>query len=262
VSTWVGSMIWQPTKWFQVSSGVIDSGASAENFADNFFKTATFFQQYTFAYKIAEKPGNLRLIWALNTKDGVDLEDPLNFTSVDGRPRINFRNPIRRNDSSFAFMANFDQYLFTIDPKASQEDPQSSETSQHHSADRVYVPTPGLGVFGRFGIGPESQNLISLFGSFGISGVGLIPGREYDQFGFGWYYVGISDDLSDFINDSTLLSDALPVDGADENGLEAYYNFAITPAMQLSADVQYIFNPEFSTEKHTLILGGRLQIDF
>lgn len=24
VSTWVGSMIWQPTKWFQVSSGVID----------------------------------------------------------------------------------------------------------------------------------------------------------------------------------------------------------------------------------------------
>ncbi len=262
VSTWGTGIVWQPAKWFQLMTAVIDSNASAENFADDFFKDATVFQEFNFAYKIAERPGNLRLIWGLNTKDSIDLEDPINFRSFNGRRIVNFRDPIRTNNSSFAFLVNFDQYLFTVDPEATQEYHQRSETSHHHIAHRVYAPPPGLGVFGRFGIGPESENLISLFASFGVSGVGLIPGREYDQFGIGWYYVGISDELNDFINDSTLLSDALPDDGAAENGLEVYYNFAITPAIQLTADAQYIFNPEFSTENHALILGGRLQIDF
>ena len=262
VSTWGSAIIWQPAKFFQLISGVLDPNASAENFADDFFKDATVFQEFNFAYKIAERPGNLRLIWALNTKDSSNLEEPLNFRIVNGQPVVDFRDPIQKNDSSFAFLANFDQYLFTTNPKATQEYHQRSETSHHHIAHRVYAPPPGLGVFGRFGIGPESENLVSLFASFGISGIGLIPGREYDRFGLGWYYVGISDDLLDFINSSTLVSDTFPSDGAAENGLEFYYNFAITPAIQLSADVQYIFNPEFSTENHALILGGRLQVAF
>ena len=252
VSTWGAAVVWQPNKWFQHISAVVDPNASAENFADDFFKDATLFQQFAFAYKIAERPGNLKLFWALNTKDGGLRKTSTEFVTRSGRRIINFRDNLGSRSSSFMFGANFAQYLFTI----------AREDNRDDSPRREYVPAPGLGVFGRLGVGPESENLISLFGSFGLSGVGLIPGREYDQFGLGWYYVGISSQLRDRINSSEVLTNVLTSDGASENGLEFYYNFAITPAIQLTADVQYIFNPEFAREDHALVLGGRLQVAF
>ena len=129
LSTWAAGVVWQPNPWFHVLTAVFDPNASAQNFVDDFFKDVVIFQEFDFAYKIAERPGNFRLAWVLNTKDGVDLEDPLNFRTFRGRPIINFRSPINKRDSSFAFTLNFDQYLFTIDPSATDEYHQRSETS-------------------------------------------------------------------------------------------------------------------------------------
>ena len=47
----------------------------------------------------------------------------------------------------------------------------------------------------------------------------------------------------------------------DEVGVEAYYNFAITPWLNVSADVQWI-DPGISNTDDELILGLRLNTRF
>jgi porin len=147
---------------------------------------------------------------------------------------------------------NFDQYLFTIEPT----------TESEKQARKFYTPR-GLGIFGRFGIGPSDSNFINSFYSLGIGAKGIIPGREYDQFGFGWYYLDIADGTVDLLREVEVLLGETGDDFNNETGLEAYYNFAVTPALQLTFNAQYIFNPFLSTKSDgVFVLGGRVNINF
>lgn len=91
----------------------------------------------------------------------------------------------------------------------------------------------------------------------------MIPGRDYDRFGVGWYFVHISSDLKDLLGD-------VRADPKNEQGVELFYNLELTPAAHLTADLQFIIDP-FRTRlplqnpdsRHLAIAGGlRLQIDF
>jgi porin len=68
--------------------------------------------------------------------------------------------------------------------------------------------------------------------------------------GIGIYAMFASDDL----NDSKFLDGQLD----DETGIEAFYNFAITPWLQLSADVQWIDPGIKASDDDTWVLGTRL----
>ena len=60
------------------------------------------------------------------------------------------------------------------------------------------------------------------FYSLGIGGKGVIPNRASDQYGFGFYYIDISNPkLQGLFQSIKLLR--------DEYGFEAFYNLAITP---------------------------------
>ena len=79
---------------------------------------------------------------------------------------------------------------------------------------------------------PEDRNPWKITISGGIGARGIIPGRPHDRMGVGVYSMLVSEDLN-----------RQPVVGGilgDEVGVEAFYNFAITPSQQLSADAQYI----------------------
>lgn len=52
------------------------------------------------------------------------------------------------------------------------------------------------------------------------------------MFGIGYYYYNLSDDLQ------SAVARALPLD--DEQGVEIYYNFALTGWLRLTADLQWI----------------------
>jgi len=115
---------------------------------------------------------------------------------------------IAKEDSSWSVYYNFDQYLY--EPKKGQ----------------------GIGVFGKFGATDGKANPIHHFYSIGIGGKGAIPGRPLDQFGIGYYYMDLSHPkLTGIISEKFL---------RDEYGVEAYYNFAITPWMKLTPDIQII----------------------
>ena len=66
----------------------------------------------------------------------------------------------------------------------------------------------------------------------GVGGTGLIPGRSLDNWGVGYYYAALSPYLKDSL--------APIVTIGDEQGLEFFYDFAVTPWLTLGADLQII----------------------
>lgn len=132
---------------------------------------------------------------------------------------------------SWCLAYNFDQALYV-----SPEDPE-----------RMW------GVFGNFGIADQNPSPVRWFASAGISGASTMAGRQADSFGVAYFYLGVSEPLK---NLAPLL---LPL--RDEQGVELYYNMAITPWCQITPDLQVI-TPFRDRAATSLICGLRAMIDF
>ena len=66
----------------------------------------------------------------------------------------------------------------------------------------------------------------------GLGGKGMVPGRPKDNWGIGYYYDGISHYIKDALAPAVTLR--------NEQGVELFYNFALTPWFVLGADLQVI----------------------
>ena len=78
----------------------------------------------------------------------------------------------------------------------------------------------------------------------GFGGKGLIPRRENDRYGLGFYYLDVNNpELQGLFRTTKLLR--------DEYGFEAFYNIAITPWLQLTPDLQVVRG----AQKHKITLG-------
>ncbi|HXY54614.1 MAG TPA: carbohydrate porin [Nitrospirota bacterium] len=140
-----------------------------------------------------------------SSKDYTSLNQNLRFIVANGA--------IEQKDYTWAVYYNFDQYLY--EPKKGSGQ--------------------GWGIFGRFGASDGDPNPVHYFISIGVGGRGVIPGRPLDGFGLGYYYINISQiTFTGPIQTRTALG--------DEQVFEGYYNYAITPWMTLTPDIQVI-NP-------------------
>jgi len=172
------------------------------------------------------------------------------FTSLSQDPRTLIGNavvgtPLKKESGSWGFMYNFDQYFY--------QDKKD--------------PTQGVGVFGRFGTSDGKANPVAQFYSFGFGGKGVVPTREHDRFGIGYYYLKVSGELRDTF--PTLLLKRIGLD--HEQGVELFYNIAITPWLHLTPDLQFI---DAGRNKSPIITAGgksigtavvsalRIKIDF
>lgn len=126
-------------------------------------------------------------------------------------------------DSRYYFAYTFDQYLYRV-----------SENSKE-----------GFGLFGQFGISDGNPDRLYWSALAGIGGNGMIPGRSRDNWGIGYYYDAPSRDLQNSL--SRLLTIR------DEQGVEIFYNFAVTPWFTVGADLQ-IIDPSLGED--TAILSG------
>ena len=113
--------------------------------------------------------------------------------------------------------------------------------------------TRNWGVFGQFGISDGNPNPIRFVANGGVGGRSMIPGRTFDTFGVGFFYLGLSN------NFKTLASPFLPQ--GDEYGGELFYNLVITPWARLSGDLQ-IAHPSTRGFNTVIIPGIRFQILF
>jgi len=135
-----------------------------------------------------------------------------NYTSLQQNLRFIVQNgAIEQKEGSWCFYYDFDQYLY--------------ETKK--GSDK------GIGVFGRFGASDGNPNPIHYFYSVGIRGKGVIPAHSMDQFGIGYYYIVIGNPA---LTGPLTTRDIF----RDEQGVEGYYNFAVTQWMKLTPDIQVI----------------------
>jgi porin len=81
---------------------------------------------------------------------------------------------------------------------------------------------------------------------------GLIACREQDTMGVGYFYNGLSGDLKNLFPRLLGLNDV--------QGVELYYNAAITPWFHLTADLQFV-EPAVSRRDTATVLGLRGKID-
>jgi porin len=106
-------------------------------------------------------------------------------------------------------------------------------------------------VFGRAGISDGNPNPIEWFLSFGVGGNSRLPGREDDRFGIGWYYNGLSDEFGPVL--SAVLDDG--------QGVELYYDIALSERCRLALDLQ-IVEPNLIGVDTALVPGIRSHIEF
>ncbi len=169
-------------------------------------------------------PGHQLIGGAWNSQD---------FVSFGQDPRIVLPDfPLARHEGAWALYWNMDQYLH-VDP---------------------CDPNRGRGVFARAGIAEDEVTPLRYFLSAGIGGNSTIRGREADTFGVGYYYAGSSDEIGPALE--TLFG---PI--GDGQGVELFYNIAVTPWFHLSPDLQVLmpFREEVDT---AVVVGLRGKLDF
>ena len=178
-------------------------------------------------------PGHQLIGGTYNTQTYTSLaQDPR--TSIDVGSIISGEIPLRdalsevqisRTSGSWSVYYNFDQFLYTTKADGSQ----------------------GIGIFGRIGFADRNTNILEQFYSFGIGGRGMLPGRDHDRFGIGFYYTNLSDDLPGIFLSS------------NEIGLEVFYNIAATNWLYVTPDIQVI-EPAGKRATTAFLTGLRLQM--
>lgn len=114
--------------------------------------------------------------------------------------------------------------------------------------------TRGWGPFGRAGIADEHTSPIDMFLSCGVGGNVPFAMRGDDTFGIGWYYASTSPQIGTLIT-----SQFGPI--GDGQGIECFYNYAVTPAIRITPDVQYVV-PALRSAEPAFIAGVRALVSF
>jgi len=107
----------------------------------------------------------------------------------------------------------------------------------------------GLGTFFQFGWAPSLYNEITAVYGAGLQYTGLIPGRDDDVTGLGFYHASLGG----------------PVQSLEgryaESVIEYYYKIQLTGFMSIKPDVQYVFDPG-GDGRDALVVGARLEVSF
>jgi porin len=197
-----------------------------------------------FTYKLGDQAGKTQVTYAYSSADTAAFDNPRIAPNL-FREFISDKEGIPGKDDNWLATFNLEQHLWT---------PQEVDGSFAVPTQDFANNPPGIGFFFRAGYVPENRNPYNLTMSGGLGARGIIPGRPLDRMGIGVYAMFASDDFKDA---SLILDEVMD----DEVGFEVYYNFAVTPWLQISADVQWV-DQGISTSDDAWILGSRLNIRF
>lgn len=211
----------------------LDAGGQPDvsGFEHAFDEGTVVAEELHIGYRPLGLPGHVLLggSWSSRNVAALDQDRRLVFASlVDRRFGTNFAD-VKTAGDSWSIYYNFDQFLYV-----EKED-----------------PTQGIGLFFRFGQGDERSNPIERFYSFGFGGKGVIPTRDEDTFGIGWYLTDRSDQLPRVIEKRT----------QGGQGFEVFYNAAVLPWLHVTPDLQVLQGAQKRVDT-SVVLGLRAQITF
>lgn len=124
----------------------------------------------------------------------------------------------------------------------------------HNLQESSDQPDAAWGFVLKAGIADGNPNYVQRSLIVGIGGKALFFGRPQDSFGVGAYYYDLSDALQDELN-------PVLTDFRDESAVEVYYSWAVTPWLQIGANIQYI-DPARGRHENALVPSLRTQIRF
>lgn len=234
-STLGGGASWTPTHNVSLSTSLFATtdSSTTSGFSD-LDEGWSWSTEADLQYQLGKLPGgtNLGFIYSW---DG-------NFADLGGR--FSFQPGqglvIPTSSDSWSLYWSGWQYLYT-------EDEVTAPLNLHAGPPEVQ----GIGFFWRAGLADPDTVPIDWSVSGGIGGMGIIPGRDRDTFGVGYYYSDLEPER---------LTNSLGFAGHSD-GMEAFYNIAITPAAHLTFDAQVVSSPAPRTDAG-VVLGMRLGIVF
>ena len=115
-------------------------------------------------------------------------------------------------------------------------------------------PSVGWGLFGFASLSDGNPNPVKWSMLAGLAGNNLIRGRENDRWGIGVYHYALCQPLISGLAENGVYR-------RSEGGVEAFYNYAITPWLRLSADIQ-IIDPWVVGKSRATFMAMRLQTKF
>ena len=113
-------------------------------------------------------------------------------------------------------------------------------------------PQRGWGLFGRASISDGNPTPLRYFLSAGVGGNSQLRCGHDDNWGIGWYYVGASNEFGP-------LPRAI-FDPQDGSGVEVFYNFQVTPWLNVTPDVQFISPGNRAIADDAFIYGLRVNM--
>ena len=122
-------------------------------------------------------------------------------------------------------------------------------------------PARSWGLFGNIGLADNGPNPVRWSTYVGFGGSSPLVSRPRDTFGLGYFYVGYSDPVQNLAPRLLNLG--------DDQGVEMFYNVAVTPWFRLTPDLQVLgpargqtLPPNVRDIDTALVLGLRAKIDF
>jgi porin len=234
-STLGTAVLWMPTPNVTVNTSLINTlDSSTSGGFDDIGDGTSASVEVEFQYRLGELPGGMN-VGALYSFDQ-------DFSQLGGK--LIFQPgqslSIEQEEETWAAYWSTWQYLRVEDASDKRIDLRNGLPDRE-----------GFGVFTRVGIADEDTNPVDWSVSIGIGGRGIIPSRDLDVFGVGYYFTRIRE---------TRIGGLLGIDD-ESQGFEAFYELAITPAtyLTLDAQVQDSALPDIDT---AVILGARLNLRF
>lgn len=234
-STLGGGVVWLPASGITVSSSVFNTADSSTTSGfDDFGDGLTWTTEADFQYRLGDLPGgqNIGFLYSFD-QDFAQIGGQFVFQPGEGLVKPT-------EDDTWAVFWSAWQYLWVKDPGEALIN--AADGMQDHK---------GVGLFARLGFADQSTNPLEWTASGGIGGRGIIPSRDFDTFGAGYFYSSIQ---------TTRLNGLVGIKDQAQ-GFEAYYSLAITPAARLTLDAQAVQAPSSKTDT-AVILGARLGLKF
>ena len=171
-STLGAGVLWLPTKNITVNASIVNTtDSSTDTGFDDFGDGQTVSAEADFQYRLRGLPGGMNVggLYSFN-QDFADLSGKLIFQPGQGLA-------VEQEDDTWALYWSTWQYLFVEDPGDAPIDLANGVPDRE-----------GIGVFARFGVADQDTNPVEWSASFGVGGRGIIPSRDDDVFGVGYYY--------------------------------------------------------------------------
>lgn len=204
-----GAALWvRPARWLELIAGVSDAeGQSREagfDTAFDDFESLLVYGEVGFGVDIPSARGALPGKYRFGT-----FYDPRSNPIFGRSDPVTDEPRLQRGD--VGWYLSFDQLAL----RESEKDEQ------------------GLGVFARYGARDDKVHRVAHFWSIGVQYQGILPTRDRDAFGIGFYQTIASDRYREYVDREF----------SRETALELYYRAQVTPWLAVTPDFQYIADP-------------------